>query len=135
MIAAFHAGILIAILCPLALAIETLRRAVPKTRPGHSSQVRYRYRNPEGRDSVPESCVLGTGLLTVSGGRAHGALGTEAELAALALIPPQRLGSSAGQASSKRQDRGQGRQSPRPLDSAIAPAAGGSVDRVAKGHR
>ena len=56
MIAAFHAGILIAILCPPALAIETLRRAVPKTRPGHSSQVRYRYQNPEGRDSVPESC-------------------------------------------------------------------------------
>jgi hypothetical protein len=33
MIAAFHAGILIAILCPLALAIETLRRAVPKPAP------------------------------------------------------------------------------------------------------
>jgi hypothetical protein len=60
MIAAFHAGILIAILCPLALAIETLRRAVPKTRPGHSSQVLYRYRNPEGRDSVPESCASET---------------------------------------------------------------------------
>jgi len=33
MIAAFHARILIAILCLLALAIETLRGAVPKTPP------------------------------------------------------------------------------------------------------